>query len=55
MGRPERIAFGGPVYHVRNRANGGLRIFKNGGDFEVFEQILLEGSSIWRCVFAAGG
>jgi len=54
MGRPKRIAFGGHVYHVLKRANGGLRIFKKGGDFEVFEQIRSEGSSVWRCVFAAG-
>ncbi|MBE0536529.1 MAG: hypothetical protein IH624_12760 [Phycisphaerae bacterium] len=40
MGRPKRIALGGYVYHVLNRANGRLRIFKKGGDFEAFEQIL---------------
>jgi putative transposase len=43
MGRPKRIAFGGYVYQVLNRANGRLRIFKKGGDFEAFEQVLSEG------------
>ncbi|MBE0534159.1 MAG: hypothetical protein IH624_00715 [Phycisphaerae bacterium] len=33
MGRLERIALGGYVYHVLNRANGRLRIFKKGGDW----------------------
>jgi putative transposase len=31
------------VYHVLNRANGRLRIFKKNGDFEAFEKILAEG------------
>jgi len=31
------------VYHVLNRANGRLRIFKKARDFEAFEQIIAEG------------
>ena len=44
MPRLERIAKGNVVYHVFNRANGRLRIFKKRRDFEAFEQILAEGS-----------
>jgi len=47
MPRLERIAKGNVVYHVFNRANGRLRIFKKRSDFEAFEQILAEGSD--RC------
>jgi len=43
MGRPKRITLGGYVYHVLNRANGRLRIFRKRGDFEAFEAILAEG------------
>jgi putative transposase len=43
MPRPKRIALGGYVYHVLNRANGRLRIFRKAGDFLAFEQILAEG------------
>jgi putative transposase len=43
MPRQKRIAKGNVVYHVLNRANGRLRIFKKPGDFEAFEQILAEG------------
>lgn len=43
MGRPKRIDMGGIVYHVINRANGRLRIFKKKSDFEAFERILAEG------------
>ena len=43
MGRPKRITLGGYVYHVLNRANGRLRIFKKNDDFLSFEQILAEG------------
>lgn len=42
MARPRRIAKGGLVYHVLNRANGRLRIFKKDADFAAFEQILGE-------------
>ena len=43
MGRPKRITLGGYVYHVLNRANGRLRIFKKKEDFAAFEAILAEG------------
>jgi putative transposase len=43
MPRRKRIAKGNIVYHVLNRANGRLRIFKKDRDFEAFEQILGEG------------
>ena len=42
MARPKRINKGGVVYHVLNRANRRLRIFKKPSDFEAFEQILSE-------------
>jgi len=34
MPRPKRKILGGYYYHVLNRANGRLRIFKKRGDFE---------------------
>ena len=43
MSRPKRQCAGGIVYHVLNRANGRLRIFKKRADFVAFEQILAEG------------
>ncbi len=43
MPRPKRQCAGGIVYHVLNRANGRLRIFKKRGDFDAFERILAEG------------
>ena len=43
MPRTKRIALGGYVYHVLNRANGRLRIFRKDDDFLAFEQILGEG------------
>jgi len=43
MPRIKRITLGGYVYHVLNRANGRLRIFRKDGDFLAFEQILAEG------------
>ena len=43
MPRPKRITLGGYVYHVLNRANGRLKIFKKDGDFLAFEQIMAEG------------
>src|SRR5665213_1500071 len=42
MGRPHRAAEGGYVYHVLNRANARMTIFKNDGDFEAFENVLAE-------------
>jgi putative transposase len=43
MPRPKRKCVGGIVYHVLNRANGRLRIFKKRADFEAFERVLGEG------------
>ena len=42
MPRLKRIAKGNIVYHVLNRANGRLRIFRKQGDFEAFEQVIAE-------------
>jgi putative transposase len=42
MGRPHRVALGGYVYHVLNRANGRQPIFQKGGDYAAFERILGE-------------
>jgi putative transposase len=44
MPRPKRITLGGYVYHILNRANGRLRIFRKDNDFLAFEQILAEGA-----------
>jgi len=41
MPRTARHAPGGLVYHVLNRANGRLRLFKKDEDFLAFEQVLL--------------
>ncbi len=43
MPRPKRQCAGGIVYHVLNRPNGRLRIFKKRADFEAFERVLVEG------------
>lgn len=45
MPRPKRIALGGYVYHVLNRANGRLRIFRKDDDFLGFEKILADAAS----------
>jgi putative transposase len=42
MGRPLRLALGGYVYHVLNRANGRLPIFHKADDYAAFENILGE-------------
>src|SRR3989344_9525362 len=42
MGRPPRVAIGNVVYHVINRANSRMLIFKKDGDYQAFEQILEE-------------
>jgi putative transposase len=44
MSRPIRKTKGGVVYHVFNRANGRLKIFKTSSDFAAFEKILAEGA-----------
>jgi putative transposase len=38
------MTLGGHVYHVLNRANGRLRIFRGQGDFAAFERIVAEGT-----------
>jgi putative transposase len=43
MPRQKRIDKGNYVYHVLNRANGRLRIFKKPDDFAAFEQVVAEG------------
>jgi putative transposase len=40
MGRPRRAAEGGYVYHVLNRANARMAIFKNDDDYRAFEKVL---------------
>jgi len=40
MPRIARVAPGGIVYHVLNRANGRLRLFKKDEDFTAFEKVL---------------
>jgi putative transposase len=42
MGRPHRVATGGYVFHVLNRANAGLTLFETDGDYQAFEAILGE-------------
>jgi putative transposase len=42
MPRIARVAPGGFVYHVLNRANGRLRLFRKEADFLAFENVLLE-------------
>jgi putative transposase len=44
MSRAKRVTLGGYVYHVLNRANGRLRIFRRNDDFLAFEKILAEAS-----------
>jgi putative transposase len=42
MPRRARSIIGGYAYHVLNRANGRLRLFRKEADFEAMEQVLLE-------------
>ncbi len=42
MGRPQRAAAGGYVYHVLNRANARLTIFDEAEDYAAFERVLAE-------------
>jgi len=42
MGRPPRDARGGIVYHVINRANARMTIFADAGDYEAFENVLVQ-------------
>jgi hypothetical protein len=39
MGRPQRAAEGGYVYHVLNRANARVTIFERDADYEAFEKV----------------
>ena len=40
MPRRARSIVGGYAYHVLNRANGRLRLFKKQADFAAFEEVL---------------
>jgi len=42
MPRRARPVVGGYVYHVLNRANGRLRLFKKEADFAAFEEIVAQ-------------
>ena len=42
MRRPKRSALGGWVYHVLNRANARMPIFRKDEDFAAFERVLEE-------------
>ena len=42
MPRRARSIVGGYAYHILNRANGRLRLFKKEGDFLAFEQVLAQ-------------
>ena len=42
MGRPLRAAAGGLVYHVLNRANARMTLFRKDADYEAFENVLAE-------------
>lgn len=42
MGRPHRAAEAGYVYHVLNRANARIKIFRHDADYEAFERVLTE-------------
>src|SRR5574340_1050140 len=42
MGRPLRQAIGNIIYHVINRANGRMTLFRKDKDYEAFEKILRE-------------
>lgn len=42
MPRAPRVAVGGVVYHVLNRANAGMELFSQAGDYQLFERILAQ-------------
>lgn len=42
MGRPPRVAAGGYIYHVLNRANARMTIFAKDGDYPAFEKALVQ-------------
>jgi putative transposase len=43
MPRTARAAEGGLVYHVLNRGNGRMKIFRKPGDYQAFVQLLIDG------------
>ena len=43
MPRTERVAVGGDIYHIINRANARVQIFDTEDDYRLFESILEEG------------
>jgi len=43
MPRTARAAEGGLVYHVLNRGNGRMKIFRKPGDYEAFVRLLIDG------------
>ena len=47
MPRANRITLGGYVYHVLNRANGRLQIFRKNADFIAFENILAQAVELY--------
>ncbi len=49
MGRPPRAAEGGYVYHVLNRANARMHLFSCDGDYQAFEQVLVEAVERTEC------
>ena len=53
MPRTARTILGGYVYHVLNRANGRLRLFRKDADYVAFEQVLAEAHDACRCGFSA--
>jgi len=42
MGRPKRVADGGLVYHVLNRANARMTIFEKPDDYDAFHRVVEE-------------
>ena len=46
MARQARVAVGGVVYHIINRANGREQIFSTDAEYAHFESLLLEGVKI---------
>src|SRR5574340_433291 len=43
MPRTARSTESWTIYHVLNRGNGRMRIFRKAGDYEAFERVLAEG------------
>src|ERR671924_1622 len=48
MPRRGRSIVGGYAYHVLNRANGRLRLFKKEADFAAFERVIEQASEFFR-------